>query len=187
MTRHDGHGEAAFDRTFQTVPEARYATSTPSADAYPAGTPSADAYPAGTPSADAYRASTPPGSTPEPQAHSVPAEAEHRHGHTAQAEQAPGHAEGSHARLSLLPPEGRDALALRMQQAVTDFVEDPRQAVEEADSAFDRIVTELTEALDERRRALRSSWQGPGNEARTEELRVALQHYRDAGEQLLRI
>ncbi|MDQ0797941.1 hypothetical protein [Streptomyces sp. B1I3] len=96
-------------------------------------------------------------------------------------------AEGRHTGLSLLPPEGRDALSLRMQQAVTDFVENPRHAVEEADSAFDRIVADLTQALEERRRELRAGWQGQDSETRTEELRVALQRYRDAGEQLLRI
>ncbi|MCW8215659.1 hypothetical protein [Streptomyces griseolus] len=87
----------------------------------------------------------------------------------------------------LIPERERDASALRMRQAVSDFVEDPRHAVEEADRAFDSIVADLTEALDARRRALRASWQGPESEARTEELRVALQHYRDAGERLLRI
>ncbi|WP_031087210.1 hypothetical protein [Streptomyces sp. NRRL WC-3549] len=87
----------------------------------------------------------------------------------------------------LIPAHERDALILRMRQAVSDFVEDPRQAVEEADSAFDRIVADLAEALDERRRALRASWQGADCEARTEELRVALRNYRDAGERLLRV
>lgn len=96
-------------------------------------------------------------------------------------------AEGAHTDRSLLPPEGRDALSQRMQQAVTDFVENPRHAVEEADSAFDRIVADLTEALEERRRELRASWKGEDAAGRTEELRLALQRYRDSGEQLLRI
>ncbi|WP_069169593.1 hypothetical protein [Streptomyces griseus] len=95
--------------------------------------------------------------------------------------------EGAHSGPALLPPEGREALSLRMHQAVTDFVEDPRRAVEEADSAFDRIVADLTEALEERRRELRAGWHGQGTEARTEELRLALRRYRDAGDQLLRI
>lgn len=96
-------------------------------------------------------------------------------------------AEGAPTDRSLLRPEGRDALSQRMQQAVTDFVEDPRLAVEEADSAFDRIVSDLTEALEERRRELRASWKGLDTAGRTEELRLALQGYRDSGEQLLRI
>ncbi|MFD4029655.1 hypothetical protein ACFWVP_03765 [Streptomyces sp. NPDC058637] len=91
------------------------------------------------------------------------------------------------AGLPLLPAEEQDELTRRMRQAVSDFVESPRHAVEEAESTFDRIVAELTEALEDRRHVLRSSWRTGDAEARTEELRVALQQYRDVGEQLLRI
>ncbi|MFH9614203.1 hypothetical protein ACH4MM_10860 [Streptomyces pratensis] len=87
----------------------------------------------------------------------------------------------------LIPRDEQDALSLRMQQAVTEFVESPRRAVESADSTFDRIVSGLTEALAERRRVLRASWQEQDTDAQTEELRIALQRYRDISEQLLRI
>ncbi|MFI2780995.1 hypothetical protein [Streptomyces sp. ALB3] len=87
----------------------------------------------------------------------------------------------------LIPRDEQDALSLRMQQAVTDFVEDPRRAVESADNTFDRIVSSLTEALAERSRVLRASWQEQDTDAQTEELRLALQRYRDISEQLLRI
>ncbi|MEU9060772.1 hypothetical protein AB0D13_18440 [Streptomyces sp. NPDC048430] len=87
----------------------------------------------------------------------------------------------------LVPRDHQDRLALRMQQAVTDFVESPRRAVEEADSTFDQIVSGLTEALAERGRVLRASWQEQDTEAQTEELRIALQRYRDLSEQLLKI
>ncbi|MFJ8750098.1 hypothetical protein ACIREO_12320 [Streptomyces sp. NPDC102441] len=87
----------------------------------------------------------------------------------------------------LVSRDARDKLSLRMQQAVTDFVESPRRAVEEADSTFDEIVAGLTEVLAERSRVLRASWQEQDTDAQTEELRVALQRYRDISEQLLRI
>ncbi|MEV3933419.1 MULTISPECIES: hypothetical protein [unclassified Streptomyces] len=87
----------------------------------------------------------------------------------------------------LVPRDAQDKLAQRMQQAVTDFVESPRRAVEEADSTFDQIVSGLTEALTERRRVLRASWQEQDTDAQTEELRIALQRYRDISEQLLKI
>lgn len=87
----------------------------------------------------------------------------------------------------LLPVKEQDSLTERMQQAVADFVESPRQAVEEAESTFDKIVADLTEAIEERRRTLRTSWQAQDTEARTEELRLALQQYRDVGERLLRV
>ncbi|MEU1482912.1 hypothetical protein [Streptomyces sp. NPDC005752] len=98
-----------------------------------------------------------------------------------------GHHEAHGAGQPLVPQGARDQLAQRMQQAVTDFVESPRRAVEEADSTFDEIVAGLTQALTERRRVLRAGWQGQDTEAQTEELRVALQRYRDVSEQLLRI
>ncbi|MFC8226635.1 hypothetical protein [Streptomyces sp. NPDC057287] len=87
----------------------------------------------------------------------------------------------------LVSRDDQDKLSQRMQQAVTDFVESPRRAVEEADSTFDQIVSGLTEALTERRRVLRASWQEQDTDAQTEELRIALQRYRDISEQLLKI
>ncbi|MFD5871827.1 hypothetical protein [Streptomyces sp. NPDC060322] len=87
----------------------------------------------------------------------------------------------------LVSRDHQDKLSQRMQQAVTDFVESPRRAVEEADSTFDEIVSGLTEALTERRRVLRASWQEQDTDAQTEELRIALQRYRDISEQLLKI
>ncbi|MFF1695635.1 hypothetical protein ACFVXC_18715 [Streptomyces sp. NPDC058257] len=87
----------------------------------------------------------------------------------------------------LLPRDERDKLGLRLQQALSAFVDDPRQAVSEADSLFDDAVRHLTETLAERRRTLRTSWQGQDSEAQTEELRLALRQYRESVEQLLRV
>lgn len=81
----------------------------------------------------------------------------------------------------------RDKLALRLQQAFSAFVDSPRQAVEEADTVFDDVTTQFTDALKERRRALRASWQDPDTEAQTEELRLALRQYREITEGLLRM
>ncbi|MFD6276434.1 hypothetical protein ACFWFI_12810 [Streptomyces sp. NPDC060209] len=105
---------------------------------------------------------------------------------TARAERT-GHHQAAGTDRPLVSQDDQDKLSLRMQHAVTDFVESPRRAVEEADSTFDQIVSGLTEALAERRRVLRASWQDQDTEAQTEELRVALQRYRDIGEQLLKI
>ncbi|MFJ8884681.1 hypothetical protein ACIRJR_14920 [Streptomyces sp. NPDC102402] len=105
-----------------------------------------------------------------------------RHGTTGTSHHGTTGAEGP-----LVSHDDQDKLAQRMQQAVTDFVESPRRAVEEADSTFDQIVSGLTEALTERRRVLRASWQEQDTDAQTEELRIALQRYRDISEQLLKI
>ncbi|MGW7068878.1 hypothetical protein ACWGII_17850 [Streptomyces sp. NPDC054855] len=102
------------------------------------------------------------------------------------------HAPGTHGSAAdvgsaLLPQAEHDKLGLRLQQALSTFVESPRQAVEEADSLFDDAVRHLTETLTERRRVLRTSWQDYDTEAHTEELRLALRQYREATERLLRI
>ena len=104
--------------------------------------------------------------------------------------QAPGTDDAARASGPALLARGeRDKLTVRLQQALNTFVESPRQAVEEADGIFDEAVTRLTEALTERRRVLRTGWQGAGQgtEVQTEELRQALQQYRETAERLLRM
>ncbi|WUS95482.1 hypothetical protein OHA46_01785 [Streptomyces sp. NBC_00708] len=88
----------------------------------------------------------------------------------------------------LLPTGDQDKLAHRLHQAVTDFVESPQRALEEAESTFDAVVAGLTDALKERRSTLHvDERDGDDPGARTEELRITLQHYRDLTERLLKI
>ncbi|MFH9420605.1 hypothetical protein [Streptomyces sp. NPDC017529] len=83
----------------------------------------------------------------------------------------------------LLPAEARDKLSQRLDHAVNGFVDRPREAVQEADSLYEELAALLPEALAARRRALRTSWE-QGN-ADTEQLRVALRHYRETAQRLL--
>lgn len=114
-------------------------------------------------------------------------------GHTvpqAGPEAALGRAEGGlHPGGPLFAPEEREAFAARIQQAVTGFVEDPHRAVREADAAFIEVVASLGAALEERGRRLRAGKDGsdPATGAETEDLRIALQHYRDLTERLVRL
>ncbi|WP_274028388.1 hypothetical protein [Streptomyces sp. MMBL 11-1] len=89
----------------------------------------------------------------------------------------------------LFAPEEQEAFAARIQQAVTGFVEDPHRAVREADATFDEVVAGLGAALEERGRRLRAGrdGSGPATGAETEDLRIALQHYRDLTERLVRL
>lgn len=98
----------------------------------------------------------------------------------------------------LLPHDERDKLELRLQQAVSNFVDRPRAAVEEADRVVEDIAGRFQEAMTERRRTLRRAWQAreavgeaePGVAATsgdTEQLRLALRDYRELAERLLRI
>jgi hypothetical protein len=65
-------------------------------------------------------------------------------------------------------------------------------AVEEADHVLEEVATRFTEAVKQRRRTLRTSWQsGDGGQTKavsagdTEQLRLALRDYRELTERLL--
>ncbi|MFD4028095.1 hypothetical protein ACFWRV_31975 [Streptomyces sp. NPDC058576] len=89
----------------------------------------------------------------------------------------------------LFAPAEQEAFTVRIQQAVTGFVEDPHRAVRDADATFEEVVADLGAALAERGRLLRAGKDegGPVSGAETEDLRIALQHYRDLTERLVRL
>ncbi|MEU1349034.1 hypothetical protein [Streptomyces sp. NPDC005795] len=87
----------------------------------------------------------------------------------------------------LFPDGDHDRLTQRLQHAVSEFVENPRLAVEEAERTFDTVVDGLTDSLQEHRRALAAAGRDGDPDMRTEELRVTLQHYRDLTERLLNV
>ncbi|MFB9465140.1 hypothetical protein [Streptomyces cinereospinus] len=90
----------------------------------------------------------------------------------------------------LLPREETDKLELRMQQAVSSFVDGPRAAVEEADQVLEEVAARFTEAVSQRRRTLRRSWEATDESTSattdTEQLRLALRDYRELADRLLR-
>ncbi|MGW0828607.1 hypothetical protein [Streptomyces sp. NPDC002845] len=59
----------------------------------------------------------------------------------------------------LLPSAERDKIVQRLRHAINTFADAPRQALEEAESAFDEATAQLANALAEQRRALRAGWQ----------------------------
>ena len=97
--------------------------------------------------------------------------------------------EGRSHGIALLPQDERDKLTLRLQHAVTEFVDGPRDSVEEADRVLEEISARFTEALAGSRRTLRSSWQTSGERdtGDTEQFRLALRDYRELAERLLRL
>ncbi|MFE4581283.1 hypothetical protein ACWHLZ_07695 [Streptomyces chartreusis] len=92
----------------------------------------------------------------------------------------PGH-------VRLVPDDESDKFELRLQHAVSGFVDGPRAAVEEADQVVEAIVARFAETVRERRRTLRTSWQDTEEKADTERLRLALRDYRELAERLLHI
>ncbi|MFJ1731748.1 hypothetical protein [Streptomyces sp. NPDC088254] len=174
-------GAGAADTT--TGREARDAR-----DTLPGGTPGVTGTGTGTGSeertgadADTTRTDTP--HTPSAQPHSA---ADRSHG-----------PQGS----PLLPHEECDELASRLHHAVAGFVDRPRDAVEEADHVLEELAARFTEAVNDRRRTLRGSWQlaeGGGAQGGrkgdtaatavdTEQLRLALRDYRELTERLLHV
>ncbi|MEU6504909.1 hypothetical protein [Streptomyces sp. NPDC046942] len=90
----------------------------------------------------------------------------------------------------LLSHDETDRWERRMRELAAGFVEEPRGAVEKADHALEEIAGRFEEAVERRRRTLRRSWEasedrGPGSDADTEQLRLALRDYRDLAERLL--
>jgi hypothetical protein len=66
----------------------------------------------------------------------------------------------------------------------TGFVDEPRQCVEKADQLVGRVVQRLAESLSQERSTLEGPW-SKGDDVSTEDLRVALQHYRSFFHRLL--
>ncbi|MFE9558988.1 hypothetical protein ACFYOD_36760 [Streptomyces sp. NPDC006703] len=86
----------------------------------------------------------------------------------------------------LLSADEREELAIRLQRAVDNFVDSTHRAVEEADHALADMVTCLTNALAARQQGtLRANWQRQENRVESEELRIALQEYREATVRML--
>ncbi|WP_434091125.1 hypothetical protein [Streptomyces flaveus] len=88
----------------------------------------------------------------------------------------------------LMSHDESDKWTLRLQHAVAGFVDGPRESLEEADQVLEEVTARFTDAVTQRRRTLRTSWQTTGDEkADTEQLRLALRDYRELAERLLRI
>ncbi|MGV9758708.1 hypothetical protein ACWDUC_23165 [Streptomyces tricolor] len=90
----------------------------------------------------------------------------------------------------LLPHEETDRWEQRLREVTGRFVDDPREAVEQADRTVEEIARRFTEAVTRRRRTLRMSWEGteargPAAETDTEQLRLALRDYRELAGRLL--
>ena len=66
------------------------------------------------------------------------------------------------------------------------FVDEPREAVQRADELVSDLMTKLTSGFDQTRSGLEEQW-NKGEEASTEDLRVALTRYRAFFNRLLKI
>jgi hypothetical protein len=87
---------------------------------------------------------------------------------------------------ALLVPERSQEYRTRWDTIQTSFVDEPRQAVEKADSLVAEVMQELAKTFADERQNLEGQW-GRGDNVSTEDLRVALQRYRSFFSRLLSV
>ncbi len=85
---------------------------------------------------------------------------------------------------TLLPPEERESLTSRWEAVQTAFVDEPRRSVTEADQLVADVMSRLADTFAQERSRLEALWDR-GDEVSTEDLRVALQRYREFFQRLL--
>jgi hypothetical protein len=90
-------------------------------------------------------------------------------------------------RTSPLVPDAEAAeLRAKWDQIQTSFVDEPRRAVEQADSLVATAMHRLAQVFAEERGGLEAQWDR-GDDVSTEDLRVALQRYRSFFTRLLSV
>jgi len=84
----------------------------------------------------------------------------------------------------LFPDDELHNFRARWDQVQTSFVDEPRQAVEQADSLVANVVTRIAEQFSNERAKLEEQW-SKGDNVNTEDLRQALRRYRSFFDRLL--
>jgi hypothetical protein len=94
---------------------------------------------------------------------------------------------GEQARHAQLLEMGEiDEMVVRWKAIQTNFVDEPRHAVQDADALVADLMQRLAQMFASERGRLESQWAGGGNVS-TEELRQGLQRYRSFFERLLAV
>lgn len=86
----------------------------------------------------------------------------------------------------LFPANDAQALRARWETIQVGFVDEPRRAVEQADSLVADTMQRLAEIFSQTRTDMESQW-GSGDNVSTEDLRLALQRYRSFFDRLLSV
>jgi hypothetical protein len=77
-------------------------------------------------------------------------------------------------------------LRTHWQEIQTGFVDEPRQAVEQADQLVAKLMQQLAQSFSDQRNNLERQWD-QAEKISTEDLRIALRRYRSFFERLLSI
>ena len=99
---------------------------------------------------------------------------------------APDHAARDDQFESLFGHSDLGDLKNRWNDVQAGFVDDPRQCVQQADGLVSDVVDQLTAGFSQARSRLEEQW-ARGEEASTEDLRVALKRYREFFDRLLAV
>jgi hypothetical protein len=182
MTTHDQHTEMTGYDESQTAgapPASEHTAPAVSADA-----PSAAASGAATPAAQAPDQSAPPGAPAQSSTAfggpaSTAADAIATAGHSSR------EGESSTGEL-LFADDDLAELRARWTAVQAAFVDNPKECVQKADVLVSDLVEQLTSGFAHARSRLEEQWDR-GEEASTEDLRVALMHYREFFERLLAV
>lgn len=93
--------------------------------------------------------------------------------------------QGSSQKGGLIGGEQMERYASQWNGIQAAFVDEPRKAVEQADQLVAQIIQDLTKTFASERQKLEGQW-SRGDQVSTEDLRVALQRYRQFFQSLLR-
>ena len=85
---------------------------------------------------------------------------------------------------SLLSTDKADSFGKRWTDIQSNFVDEPQEAVRNADGLVSEVIQELSSRFAQERQGLEHQWSG-GGDVSTEDLRMALRHYRDFFQRLL--
>ncbi|HZP74126.1 MAG TPA: hypothetical protein VFA97_12195 [Gaiellaceae bacterium] len=92
--------------------------------------------------------------------------------------------DGGTVREPLLPDDQSAQLTTRWQEIQTSFVDQPRDAVEQADGLVADLMQRLAAGFADERERLEAQWDR-GDDVSTEDLRIALTRYRSFFDRLL--
>ena len=89
-------------------------------------------------------------------------------------------------KMTLFPANQAQDFRTRWESIQTGFVDEPRQAVEQADALVAETIKRLAEVFAEERTKLEGQWDR-GDDVSTEDLRMALRRYRSFFDRLLSV
>jgi hypothetical protein len=109
-----------------------------------------------------------------------------RTGASATASPTAGETEGGDERAPLFASDETERFRQRWESLQASFVDQPRNVVAQADDLVGELMQKLTTGFSDKRASLEAQWE-EGEQASTEDLRIALTRYRSFFNRLLSV